>query len=80
MNPHINTIANRLSLRPPQRDSLEILARLCDIVPLEKNTTSCPSADTIGVPSFACPNVICCGCPPSAPTDQRCRPWSVADV
>ena len=23
---------------PPQRDSLEILARLCDIVPLEKNT------------------------------------------
>jgi hypothetical protein len=38
MNPHLNTIANRLSLRPPQRDSLEILARLCDIVPLEKNT------------------------------------------
>lgn len=38
MNPHITTIANRLSLRPPQRDSLEILARLCDIVPLEKNT------------------------------------------
>lgn len=37
MNPHISTIANRLSLRPPQRDSLEILARLCDIVPLEKN-------------------------------------------
>ena len=37
MNPHVNTIANRLSLRPPQRDSLEILARLCDIVPMEKN-------------------------------------------
>jgi type III restriction enzyme len=38
VNPHVNTIANRLSLRPPQRDSLEILARLCDIVPLEKRT------------------------------------------
>ena len=38
MNPHVSTIANRLSLRPPQRDSLEILARLCDIVPLEKST------------------------------------------
>ena len=37
MNPHINAISNRLSLRPPQRESLEILARLCDIVPLEKN-------------------------------------------
>lgn len=37
MNPHINTIANRLSLRPPQRDSLEILAKVCDVIPLEKN-------------------------------------------
>ncbi len=37
MNPHINAIANRLSLRPPQRESLEILARLCDIVSLEKD-------------------------------------------
>lgn len=37
MNPHVNSIANRLSLRPPQRDSLEILARLCDIIPLQKN-------------------------------------------
>ncbi len=37
MNPHINTISNRLSLRPPQRESLEILARICDILPLEKN-------------------------------------------
>ena len=38
MNANINVISNRLSLRPPQRDSLEILARLCDIVPLEKDT------------------------------------------
>ena len=34
---HVNTIANRLSLRPPQRESLEILARVCDIIPFEKN-------------------------------------------
>jgi type III restriction enzyme len=34
---HVNTITNRLSLRPPQRESLEILARVCDIIPLEKN-------------------------------------------
>jgi type III restriction enzyme len=37
MNPHINAISNRLSLRAPQRISLEILARICDIVPLEKS-------------------------------------------
>jgi len=36
MNPHVNTISNRLSLRPPQRDSLEILARVCEIIPLKK--------------------------------------------
>ena len=36
MNPAVNTIANRLSLRPPQRTSLEILARICDIISLEK--------------------------------------------
>ncbi len=36
MNPAVNSIANRLSLRPPQRTSLEILARLCEILPLEK--------------------------------------------
>ncbi len=34
---HVNTISNRLSLRPPQRESLEILARVCDIILLEKN-------------------------------------------
>jgi len=36
MNPVVNTIANRLSLRPPQRTSLEILARICDIISLQK--------------------------------------------
>ncbi|MCG2796103.1 MAG: DEAD/DEAH box helicase family protein [Actinomycetia bacterium] len=47
MNPHVNTIANRLSLRPPQRDSLEILARLCDIVPLEKNNDVAQALKTV---------------------------------
>ena len=36
MTPAVNTIANRLSLRPPQRNSLEILARICDSISLEK--------------------------------------------
>ncbi len=34
---HVNSISNRLSLRPPQRDSLEILARVCEIVALSKD-------------------------------------------
>ena len=37
MNRHVNTISNRLSLRPPQRDSLEILARISEILQLEKD-------------------------------------------
>jgi hypothetical protein len=37
MNREVNVIANRLSLRPPQRESLEILDRVCDIIPLEKS-------------------------------------------
>ena len=37
MYPQVNTIANRLSLRPPQRASLEILARVSDIIPLQKH-------------------------------------------
>jgi len=36
MNQHVNAIANRLSLRHPQRDSLEILARICEIIDLDK--------------------------------------------
>jgi len=36
MNNHANAIANRLSLRQPQRDALEILAHVCDLVPLDK--------------------------------------------
>jgi len=35
---HVNAVANRLSLRPPQRESLQILDRLCEIVDFEKMT------------------------------------------
>jgi type III restriction enzyme len=34
MNNIVNNITNRLSLRPPQRQSLEILDRVCEILPL----------------------------------------------
>ena len=36
MNRHVNAIAGRLSLRPPQRSSLEILDRITEIVPSKK--------------------------------------------
>lgn len=40
MNRHVNSIAGRLSLRPPQRKSLEILDRLTEIVPPKKSADS----------------------------------------
>jgi type III restriction enzyme len=36
MNRHVNAIAGRLSLRPPQRHSLEILDRITEIIPPHK--------------------------------------------
>ncbi|MBU4316455.1 MAG: DEAD/DEAH box helicase family protein [Proteobacteria bacterium] len=39
MNRHVNAISGRLSLRPPQRRSLEILHRITDIAPPGKNTS-----------------------------------------
>lgn len=36
MNRHVNAISGRLSLRPPQRESLEILAHITDLVPPNK--------------------------------------------
>jgi type III restriction enzyme len=36
MNAPVTAIGNRLSLREPQRESLEILARVCDLIRLEK--------------------------------------------
>ena len=38
MNRHVNSVAARLSLRPPQRQSLEALARICEIPPLAKDS------------------------------------------
>ncbi|MBL8735357.1 MAG: DEAD/DEAH box helicase family protein [Planctomycetes bacterium] len=38
MNPLANAIANRLSLRPPQRDSLELLASIFERIDLRKDT------------------------------------------
>jgi len=34
INQLVNNIANRLSLRPPQRQSLEILDRICELLPI----------------------------------------------
>lgn len=34
---HVNAISNRLGLRPPQKESLEILSRLCETVSLAKD-------------------------------------------
>ncbi|MBI5508904.1 MAG: hypothetical protein HY903_09140 [Deltaproteobacteria bacterium] len=36
MNKHVNAFAGRLSLRPPQRRSLEVLDRIAEIVPPQK--------------------------------------------
>jgi type III restriction enzyme len=38
VNRHVNSIAGRLSLRPPQRQSLKILDRITEIAPPKKNT------------------------------------------
>ncbi len=37
MSRHVNSVAGRLSLRQPQRDSLEILARVADIINLAED-------------------------------------------
>lgn len=44
---HVNAIGNRLSLRPPQKDSLAILARLCEIVDFQKSTDVAAALETI---------------------------------
>ena len=36
MNRYVNAISGRLSLRPPQRESLEILDRIVEISPPKK--------------------------------------------
>lgn len=47
MNPHVNAIGNRLSLRQPQRDALEILARICEIAPLDKSADPAKAMEVI---------------------------------
>lgn len=47
MNRHVNAIAGRLSLRPPQRKSLEILDRITEIVPPSKGTDIAAALATI---------------------------------
>jgi type III restriction enzyme len=47
MNRHVNAISGRLSLRKPQRDSLEILDRISEIVPPHKNVDIETALDTI---------------------------------
>lgn len=44
---HINAISNRLSLRPPQRDSLEILAGVCEIIELSKDADPAAALQSI---------------------------------
>ena len=47
MNACINNISGRLSLRPPQRESLEILARVADIISLKKDRDVAQALQTI---------------------------------
>lgn len=47
MNHHVNAISGRLSLRPPQRRSLEILDRITKISPLRKDTDIAAALEVI---------------------------------
>ncbi len=47
MNRHVNAISGRLSLRPPQRHSLEILDRITEIVPPRKDADITAALETI---------------------------------
>lgn len=47
MNRHVNAIAGRLSLRPPQRHSLEILDRITEIAPPKKDADIQTALDAI---------------------------------
>ena len=47
MNRHVNAIAGRLSLRPPQRRSLEILDRITEIAPPRKDADLQAALDAV---------------------------------
>jgi len=46
-NPQVNAIANRLSLRAPQREALEILADVCEALPLDKGQDVAACLDAV---------------------------------
>lgn len=48
MKPAVHAISNRLSLRQPQRDSLEILDQVCELLPLTKDTDVVQALGAIG--------------------------------
>jgi hypothetical protein len=45
MNRHVSAVASRLSLRPPQRRSLEILDRITEIAPPGKGADTAAAAN-----------------------------------
>ncbi len=47
MKPQVNAIAGRLSLRPPQRRSLEILDRITEIIPPHKGADIASALETL---------------------------------
>jgi type III restriction enzyme len=47
MNINVSAISNRLSLRQPQRDALDILARVCDVISLDKGADPVLALETI---------------------------------
>lgn len=47
MNPQVKDITSRLSLRDPQRDSLEILAEVCDALPMNKEQDVAACLETL---------------------------------
>lgn len=47
MKPQVWSIAHRLSLRDPQRESLEILDRVCELLPLTKDTDTAAALEAI---------------------------------
>jgi len=47
MNRHVNAISGRLSLRPPQRHSLEILDRISEIVPPRNSVAAAEALELI---------------------------------
>lgn len=47
MNRYVNSISGRLSLRPPQREALERLARVLEIAPPSKDTDVAAALDVI---------------------------------